>query len=62
MSFLAPKAPTPAPLPAPPAPEDTAAKQRQYEDMLRQRRGRAAAILSQRGDLPATASKTLLGG
>ncbi len=62
MSFLKPpKAPAPAPLPPPPALEDTALKAEQYESMLRKRRGRAAAILSARGDSAETAAKTLLG-
>lgn len=64
MSFLMPKvkAPTPAPMPSAPAVEDTAAVGAQYENMLRRRRGRAASILSGRGEQPQTASATLLGG
>lgn len=58
--FRAPKVQTVAP-PPPPAIEDTAARQAQYEDALRKRKGRAAAIVSQRNDQPETAGKLLLG-
>jgi hypothetical protein len=64
MSFLMPKpkTPTPAPMPSAPAVEDTALAASQYESLLRKRRGRAASVLSSRGDQPQTASATLLGG
>ncbi|MEY2875315.1 MAG: hypothetical protein RLZZ373_2686 [Pseudomonadota bacterium] len=62
MSFLAPRAAGPAPLPPPPVIEDTAAKQQEQADLLRRRRGRASSILSQPdAAAPLTASKTLLG-
>jgi hypothetical protein len=62
MSFLRPKTPAQTPAPSPPAIEDTAAKQQEYQDMLRQRRGRASAILRQQGEAaPLTAAKQLLG-
>jgi hypothetical protein len=50
--------------PPPPVIEDTEAAQQEYADMLRRRRGRASAILSDtpRGQqAPQTASKVLLG-
>lgn len=61
MSFLRPKVPTQA-APPPPVIEDTAAIAQEQADMLRRRRGRASAILSERGATPQTAAKSLLGG
>lgn len=49
--------------PPPPAIEDTDAKDQDYQDALRRRRGRAASVLTQRDQAaPVTASKSLLGG
>ena len=64
MSFMMPKSktPTPTPMPSAPAIEDTALQAQQTENMLRKRRGRAASVLSSRGDAPQTAASTLLGG
>lgn len=56
--FRSPKAPAPPP---PPVIEDTSAIQQEQADMLRRRRGRASAILSERGQPVQTAAKTLLG-
>jgi hypothetical protein len=56
--FRSPKAPAPPP---PPVIEDTSAVQQEQADMLRRRRGRASAILSERGQAVQTAAKTLLG-
>lgn len=62
MSFLQPKV-SQAPAPAPPVIEDTSATQQQYADQLRQRKGRAAAVLTGgNAGTPTTAAKTLLGG
>lgn len=48
--------------PTPPAIEDTEARRQDESDRIRMRRGRAAAILSDRSaGTPMTASKTLLG-
>lgn len=47
--------------PPPPTIEDTAAIAQEQADMLRRRKGRASAILSERGTAPQTAAKTLLG-
>lgn len=58
MSFSRPKAPAPAP---PPVVEDTQAKQQEYGDVLRRRRGRAASILAGQAPAPQTAAKALLG-
>ena len=60
MSFMRPKTPN-IPVPPPPVIEDTAAIAQEQADMLRRRRGRASAILSERGAGVTTASKTLLG-
>ena len=60
MSFLQPKAPAMAAPPPPPVIEDTGAKQQEQADLLRRRKGRASAVLSQ-GTAPTTAAKTLLG-
>ncbi len=62
MSFLRPKvSASTQPAPPPPVIEDTSAAQQEQADMLRKRRGRASAILSERGAPVQTASKTLLG-
>ena len=62
MSFIMPKTAS-APAPAPPTIEDTDATQQDYQDMLRKRQGRAAAILTgpNGAGAPTTATKTLLG-
>lgn len=62
MSFLTPKTQS-APAPAPPTLTDTSGAQQDYQDMLRKRQGRAAAILTgpQGAGAPQTATKTLLG-
>jgi hypothetical protein len=62
MGFLRPKVKTTA-APPPPVIEDTEAKEQEYQDMLRRRKGRASSILTSRegAGQPATASKTLLG-
>lgn len=56
---------TPKPQVAPPPViEDTAGKAQDYQDALRRRKGRAAAILtdqSGKAPAPSTAPKTLLG-
>jgi hypothetical protein len=64
MGFLRPNAPPAPPAPPPPVIEDTSAKAQDYQDMLARRRGRAAAILTDRSQsqAPQTASKVLLGG
>lgn len=59
MSFFSPKTSS---APPPPVIADTSATQQDYADQLRHRQGRAAAILTQTGQQPQTASKTLLGG
>lgn len=63
MSFSRPKMPPPAPLPVPVI-EDTDAKAQEYAAMLAKRKGRAAAILTDRkaDQTPTTAAKVLLGG
>lgn len=62
MGFLRPKTPKMAEPPPPPVIEDTDAKNQDYQDALRKRRGRAASILTSReGGQPVTAAKTLLG-
>lgn len=60
MGFLRPKVPTQAP-PPPPVVEDTDAAKQEYQDRMRQRRGRASSILTQPGQTQQTAAKTLLG-
>jgi hypothetical protein len=60
MSFLQPKMPAMSAPPPPPVIEDTDAKQQEQADLLRRRKGRASAVLSQ-GTAPATSAKTLLG-
>lgn len=62
MAFMRPKAPSTAAAPPPPVAEDTAAAQQDYADRLRQRRGRAASVLTKPGQQqPQTAAKQLLG-
>lgn len=62
MSFLRPKVSSAAqPAPPPPVIEDTSAAQQEQADMLRRRKGRASAILSERNTPVQTAGKTLLG-
>jgi hypothetical protein len=61
MSFNRPSTPVTQPE-APPVVEDTEAKAQDYASMLRKRKGRAAAILTERAAPAAeTAAKTLLG-
>lgn len=63
MGFLRPKVPAaPAP-PPPPIVEDTDAAKQEYQDRLRMRRGRSAAVYNDPTRPPAqqTAAKVLLG-
>lgn len=63
MSFLRPKASTPAPAPPPPTMTDTEGAQQDYQDQLAKRQGRASTLLTtpQSRSTPTTASKVLLG-
>jgi hypothetical protein len=66
MGFFRPNVPAPAPAPPPPVIEDTAAKAQEQADLLRQRRGRASSILTQKPgaggmQAPVTSAKELLG-
>ena len=62
MGFMRPKISTPPP-PIPPVVEDTEGAKQDYQDRMRNRRGRAASVLFRAGQQePQTAAKALLGG